>query len=282
MRLRDDAAESAPQARKRPSFLDLIEVARIDGNRFRSRVVVDEPYPLFGGQIAAQALYAAAQTVDRGRLPHSLHGYFVRPGDAGQPIEHEVFVERDGRSFSSRKVEARQDGSIVFTMLTSFHAETTGPEAQVREIPTVSRPEDSPPRRLPRLLSYEGRWVEQVYPHDELMTRFWARCTEHLRGDPVLNACALTYLSDHSAGIAALDSCSHWSGASLDHALWFHRPVEAEEWMLVDLVPHTVARGRGWYTGSVFRADGALVANLAQETVFRAGSGRYFPHEPPG
>jgi len=273
----DQVRPSAP-ARATVSLVELLELDRIDSDRFRTSVTVDEPYPLFGGQAAAQALWAAGQTVVRGRVPHSLHGYFVRPGVASAPIEYQVFIERNGRSFSSRQVVAEQDGEIVFTMLASFHAEEDGPEAQMREIPAVPRPEDAPRHRIPRLVSYEGKRVEQQYPHDELLTRYWARCTDDLRGDRLLNACALAYLSDNSAGIAALDTDTHWSGASLDHAVWFQRPVDAGQWMLADLVPVTVARGRGWYTGSLFQREGALIASLAQETVFRAGSGLYYPH----
>lgn len=274
----DDEARPSTRGRAEVSLVELIELDRRDSDRFRTRVAVDEPYPLFGGQVAAQALWAAGQTVVRSRVPHSLHGYFVRPGVASAPIDYQVFIERNGRSFSSRQVVAEQDGEILFTMLASFHADADGPEAQVREMPFVPRPQDAAPHQIPRLVSYEGRRVEQRYPHQELLTRYWARCTDDLRGDRLLNACALAYLSDNSAGIAALDTDTHRSGASLDHAIWFHRPVDAGQWTLVDLLPVTVARGRGWYTGSLFDREGALIATLAQETVFREGSGLYYPH----
>ncbi|MEU2005053.1 acyl-CoA thioesterase [Rhodococcus sp. NPDC019627] len=260
------------------SLVELLELEKIEQDVFRASAVYFDPYPLYGGQVAAQALRAAGLTVCGGRLPHSLHGYFLRPGDASRPIVYQVFRERDGRSFSARRVLALQGEKAIFSMSTSFHVVEDGPQAQVLAMPTVPLPDDSAPYRFPRLFSFEGRRVDQRFPHDELLTRFWARCTENLGGDPLLNACALTYLSDDSSGVAPLDTDSHRSWASLDHTVWFHQPVAVDEWMLVDLVPRRVGKGRGWYTGSLYLADGTLAASLAQETLYRPGSDPYFEH----
>ena len=261
------------------TLIDLLELEQIDGDQFRAGCVFSEQYPLFGGQVAAQALRAAGLTVDGERLPHSLHAYFLRQGDAAHPVVYQVVRERDGRSFSARRVVARQHGSAIFSMLASFHVGEGGPEAEAHDMPPTARPGDCAPYRMPRVFSFEGRRPEQDYPHHELLTRFWTRCTDDLRGDALLNACAVTYISDHSNGAAPLDTDTHRTIGSLDHALWFHRPVTANDWLLMDLVPHVVAKGRAWYTGSVYQADGTLVASLAQQAVYRAATGKYFPHE---
>jgi len=258
------------------SLRDLLALDSLTDDLFESRSVYFDPYPLYGGHVASQALLAAGKTILDGKNPHSIHCYFLRPGDAAAPIRYQVAKVRDGRSFSLRSVTAVQGDVEIFTMLASFHVSEDGPDIQVPTMPPVPLPSESSPYRFPRLFSFEGMEVKQQHIHDELLTRFWARASEHLSNDPLTHACAVTYLSDDSCGVAPLDSDSHRTWASLDHSLWFHRPVAADEWMLVDLVPQRVANGRAFYTGSIFSTDGTLVASLAQETLYRPGTDPYF------
>lgn len=251
------------------TIIDLLDLECIDPNMFRANFVFPDPYPLYGGQVAAQALRAAGLTVDEDRLPHSLHGYFLRPGDASRPMLLQVYRDRDGRSFSARRVVAIQGGEVVFNMSASFHVIEHGGDSQIEVLPAVSSPQGNRPYAIPRLFSFEGRAAEQAHPNLDYPVRFWARCTEPLARDQLLNACAITYLSDISSGTATFNNETHSSSASLDHAIWFHRPINANDWVLTDLVPHTIAAGRGWYTGSIFQADGTLVASLTQEALFR-------------
>jgi acyl-CoA thioesterase II len=262
------------------SLLELLELQLIDDCVYRATYLFPDLYPLFGGQVIAQALRAAGRTVAPDRAPHSLHAYFLLPGDAAAPVDYKVSADRDGRSFSARRVVAHQNGATILTLSASFHVDEEAPPAQVTPMPVVARAAESEPFVIPRLFSYQGRLVDQVFPHRELVTRFWARCTADLGSDRLLNACAAAYLSDMSSGIAALDTSTHRSSASLDHSMWFHHPVIANDWLLMDLVPHVAARGRGWYTGSLFAGHGLLVASFAQEALYRSGTGSYFVYGP--
>lgn len=249
--------------------LELLDVEAVEQDLFRASAVFDDRYALYGGQVAAQALLAAAATVPPGRLPHSLHGYYLRGGDASCPTEFQVERDRDGRSFSARRVVALQRGVIIFTMSASFHADEDGLDHQVEQMPDAGDPEQLPPFVLPRLASMEGRLPAQPYPGDHRPTRFWARCTVPLPDDQLVHAALLTYLSDILTGLSPLHREAHSSGTTLDHAVWFHRPVRMDRWVLLDLMPHTIAGGRGWYTGTVHSADGVLSASLTQETLYR-------------
>jgi acyl-CoA thioesterase-2 len=255
------------QTDARPSILELLDLEHIEQDLFRCRTVFHDPYRLFGGQVAAQALYAAGLTVPAGRVPHSLHGYFLREGNALRPTVFMVERDRDGGSFSARRVVAVQDGAVIFNMAASFAAARPGPAADVDPEP---RPELPAPERLagwipPRHPSFEFRSASQERPP----TRFWVRCTADLPDDPLLHAAVLTYTTDMSSGLLALNTEGAWSGASLDHAVWFHRPVRTDDWIWHDLVPHTLASGRGLYTGAVYGADGSRTATIAQEALFR-------------
>jgi acyl-CoA thioesterase-2 len=251
------------------NLLDLLDLEEIDRDLYRANVVFPDPLALYGGQVAAQALRAAGLSVDPTRLPHSLHGYFLRAGDASRPTVFQVFRDRDGFSFSARRVVALQGGEVIFNMSASFQRPETGYEDQEPLMPAAPPPDGSPGYEIPRLFSFEGRMAPQPYGPVPWPTRFWARCVVPLKDDPFLHACALTYLSDISSGLSRFHTEEYTSSSSLDHAVWFHRPIDAEGWMLSDLVPHTVSGGRGWYTGSIFSADGALVASVAQESLFR-------------
>jgi acyl-CoA thioesterase-2 len=249
-----------------PSVLDLLDLEYVEQNLYRSCVVFDDPYRLFGGQVAAQALYAAGRTVPAGRLPHSLHGYFLRQGAAFRPTLFQVDRDRDGQSFSARRVVAIQDGEVIFNMSASFAVPRPGADQDAAQAPGLPAVDALPGATHPRLPSFEFRAPETG---QRLPSRFWIRCTDSLPADPLLHAAVLAYTSDISTGLIALEDDGSQAGPSLDHAVWFHRPARMDEWTWHELIPHTVAGGRGWYTGAVYTPDGTRVASIAQEALFR-------------
>ncbi|WP_029088077.1 acyl-CoA thioesterase [Brevibacterium album] len=252
------------------SFAAMMELEMIDENIYRAGYVFDEPYALYGGQVAAQSLRAAGLTVEAERRPHSLHGYFLRPGNASQPTVFQVHRDRDGRSFSARRVVALQGGKVIFNMACSFAAPFESPERS-EPMPVAEAPMGSV-SPLPRMFGFEARLTEQVHTAPDYPLRFWARCTEDL-GDPaedqLLHLCALTYLSDISSGVGAWNTEEFRSDSSLDHALWFHQDVDMNAWTLMDLHPESVSHGRGLYRGRLGTEAGVQVATIAQETLFR-------------
>lgn len=264
------ASPVEPEPIFRGSIIDLLSLEQIDRDIYRAPFVFEDHWALYGGQVAAQALQAAGLSVAPDRLPHSLHGYFLRPGDASKPVVFQVFRDRDGGSFSARRVIALQNGDVIFNMAASFHRSTPSEADETEpQAPAVTSPHDSGPYEVPRLFSYEGREAEQHYPDLDFPSRFWARCTADLPEDPLWHAAALTYLSDISTGLVRFHGDDYHSSSSLDHALWFHRPTDATAWTLMDSVPHTVANGRGFYSGSLWDGEGRLVASLTQEALFR-------------
>ncbi len=249
---------------------------------------------VFGGQVAGQALVAAWRTVDPSRAVHSLHGYFVRPGDPTVPIRYHVENIRDGRSFSVRRSVAYQHDLPIFFMSASFHRAEQGLDHHAAAPADVPPPEDVPsmsdrlapyPERLdfwariPRPIDVryigEPGWVRPGGRPAEATQRVWMRLDGKLPDDPLLHACALTYASD----LTLLDSVLSvhgevWGpggvvGASLDHALWFHRPFRADEWFLYDCWSPTAAGGRGLATGRMFTRDGCYIASAVQEGLLR-------------
>jgi acyl-CoA thioesterase II len=249
-----------------PSILDLLELEYVEENLYRSCVVLDEPHRLFGGQVAAQALYAAGRTVDGGRLPHSLHGYFLRQGSTVRPTVFEVDRDRDGQSYSARRVVAIQEGEVIFSMSASFVAPRPGADRDADTVPEIPAPDALPGTPHFRVASLEFRTPDAG---QRLPGRFWIRCTDTLPDDPLLHAAVLAYTSDISTGLIPLESDGSQAGPSLDHAVWFHRPVRMDDWTWHELTPHTVAGGRGWYTGAVYTPAGTRVASIAQEQLFR-------------
>jgi acyl-CoA thioesterase-2 len=264
-----DAFAGPAQPDDRRSLHEVLALEEIDRDIYRAGFLTDEAIPLYGGQVAAQGLLAAGLTVDAGRAPHSLHGYFLRPGDARRPTLLRVHRDRDGRSYSGRRVEALQDGQVIFSMAASFHVEEDGADVQTEPAPDTLSPDDAEPIRLPRMLSMEGRRAPHPGNEGVWPTRFWARSTVPLGEDPLLNACVLTYLSDISSGLTSLADDESFPGSSLDHAVWFHRPARLDDWVLMELLARSVAAGRGWYTGTVFDSRGTAVASIAQESLFR-------------
>jgi acyl-CoA thioesterase II len=251
----------------------LLALEPIDRDLYRTAVASDQHGRLFGGLVAAQALAAAGGTVDPERVPHSLHGYFLRGGDAASPTVLRVERDHDGRSFSSRRVVALQGGEAIFSMSVSFQRPREGTESQPEPVPSAVHPDDLEPVALPlpAFSSLLARVPDQPFSDSPLPTRYWFKSAAKLADEPLAHACVLTYLSDISTGVGPLRPGPWPGGTSLDHAVWFHRQVRADEWVLMDLVPHSASGGRGWYTGTIHSADGVLGASLAQEMIFRLG-----------
>jgi acyl-CoA thioesterase-2 len=253
-------------------LLDLLRLEKVPGKQgedtFRATYVFEEDWPLYGGQVAAQALLAAGATVPPGRHPHSLHGYFLRRGDAAMPTLFQVDRDRDGHAFSARRVVAIQRGEVIFSAAVSFADPATGMDRQAPELPEVTGPEESLTWVVPRMFSLEVR----IPPEDGITAwpaRFWSRFTTAIGDDVLLNAAALTYLSDVSADLHSFSTDGFIPAASLDHAVWFHHPARLEEWMFTDHTARTIAGNRGLYTGSLFDSSGRLVASIAQEALYK-------------
>jgi acyl-CoA thioesterase-2 len=258
-----------------PTLLDVLTLERIDANLYRSVVVFDDQFGLYGGQVAAQALRAAAETVDSQRHPHSLHGYFLSRGDPTYPVLLTVHRDRDGRSYSNRRVIAVQNGNVIFNLAASFHVVEDGYDYQAHQAPEVTDPDDLPGFTLhARMLGIEIKVPEQAVEGQQWPSRVWMRSREKL-GDDTMHACALTYVSDMFTGLASVRGIADVGiVTSLDHAVWFYRRVSMDDWVLMDLQPESTAGGRGMYTGRIFSKDGRLAAGIAQESLFRPGGGR--------
>jgi acyl-CoA thioesterase II len=252
-----------------PSIPDLLDLEHVEPNVYRSRALYDAPWGMFGGQAAAQALCAAGRTVPEDRLPHSLHGYFVRRGDTARPTLFRVDRDRDGRSFSARRVVAVQDGDVIFSMSASFAApagpERSMPDHEAEPVPELPPPDSLLPWTHPKHTSFEFRVAD---PGRRLPGRFWVRCTIELPDDPLLHAAVLTYTSDISTALVDYETAGTNTGPSLDHAVWFHRPVRMDGWAWQELTARTMAGGRGWYTATIYSPDGIRMASVAQEQIF--------------
>lgn len=249
-------------------LVDLLELEKVEEDCFRATYTFDEDWPLYGGQVAAQALRAAGMTVDPDRTPHSLHGYFLRAGDASRPTVFQVDRDRDGRSFSARRVVAIQRGEVIFSTSVSFTTPTAGLDFQEPALPTVTGPEESLAWEIPRMFSLVGA----IPPEDGVTawpSRFWSRFTTDFGDDPLLHACALTYLTDVSADLHRWDTGGFVPAASLDHAVWFHHPARMDDWVFTDFTARRIAGNRGMYTGSVFDTEGRMFASVAQEALYR-------------
>lgn len=251
------------------TLLDLLELKCVGKDVYRNDVVFDQDRPLYGGQVAAQALAAAGLTVEAPRRPHSLHGYFLRPGRTDLPMTLEVSRDRDGRSFSARRVVALQEGEVVLSLSCSFALPEEGVDNQL-DVPAAV----SPPHQLTwgyrrDLPSIEMSVPEQPVEDLRWPMRMWLRCSLPLPDDPLVHACVLTYVSDLGSGLTSLMGEGMSRTTTLDHALWFHRPARLDAPVLLDLRPGSTAAGRGWYAGSVHDEQGVHVASLTQETLFR-------------
>jgi acyl-CoA thioesterase-2 len=277
------------------TLADILDLETIEDNLYRGHSLQNGWSRVFGGQVIGQALVAATRTVTPERPVHSLHAYFLLPGDPKIPIDFEVDRIRDGGSFTTRRVVARQNGAAIFLMSASFHANEPGFSHQA-EMPKVPMPEDLPSeddiRRqlLPKLPDFMKTFLDRSRPVELRpvdLTRFlkpekrkpvqniWFKTYDPLPDDPGLHRCVLAYASDYSL----LDTALVAHGrilfdpqlmlASLDHALWFHRPFRADEWLLYAQDSPSAEGGRGLCRGSIFTRDGVLVASVAQEGLIR-------------
>lgn len=276
-------------------LVELLTLERVESDLFLGRNEREGPARVFGGQVLAQALQAAAVTAPD-RPPHSLHAYFLRPGDPKRPILFEVERVRDGRSFGTRRVRAIQGGEPIFAMSASFHVREDGLEhqAEPRDVPTPDRLEDDvlAARRLagkdPNVMPWHARerafevrsvFPPGVEPPKDPIKPAWFRARSPLDGVDAelvaLHECLLAYLSD--MGLMSTSLVPHARsaprdriiGASLDHAMWFHRDLRVDDWILYDRDSPTSAASRGFNRGAFFTADGTLVASAAQESLIR-------------
>jgi acyl-CoA thioesterase-2 len=279
-------------------LLDLLDLEQIEENIFRGRSRPAIVPRVFGGQVAAQALVAAGRTVPEDRLAHSLHAYFLRAGDPGAPIVYTVDRMNDGRSFTTRRVVAVQHGQPIFALSASFQKYEEGFDHQA-PIPAAPDPATLPtsqerlhgyghiaPDVIEKFLEAReaidlryvdeppyGKFGEPREPHSQV----WFRTNGKLADDPLLHVVLATYVSD----MTLLDSVllAHgrggWAvndvvGASLDHAMWFHRPFRADEWLLYDQESPSAYGGRGLGQARIYTQDGRLAISVIQEGVVRA------------
>jgi acyl-CoA thioesterase II len=278
-------------------LLTILDIERLEENLFRGLSPQVGWQRVFGGQVIGQAVVAANRTVN-GRLAHSLHAYFLRVGDPSVPIIYNVDRIRDGGSFTTRRVVAVQHGQAIFSMAASFHKEETGLEHQIK------MPEVPPPESLPNEAELKACLIDRVPPQVKVywererpieirpvdLSRYltpgnhapsqqvWIRTTGELPDDQSLHQCVLAYASDFTLLDTALIAHGRFVFdprlmlASLDHALWFHRKLRADEWLLYAQDSPISVAGRAFCRGMLFARDGKLVASTAQEGLLRERS----------
>jgi acyl-CoA thioesterase-2 len=267
-------------AGKAPSgFAELLELERIEDNLFRGWCHQARPQRAFGGHVAAHALVAAGATVPEDRGVHSLHGYFIRPGRTDRSIVYRVDRTRDGGSFTTRRVEALQDGEAIFTMSASFQRPEPSAEHQSAMSdapPPEETTEDTFGRTAGGFAAVERRLVTST-PADRgrgPRQQMWVRARQSLGDNQLLNVCALTYTSDIRLAFTAtllydMDRNRRVGPTSLDHAVWVHRPFSMDDWLLFDMESPNYASARGLVRGEFYTQDGALVASVVQEVLLR-------------
>jgi acyl-CoA thioesterase-2 len=252
---------------------ELLDIRELDRDLYEAPSFPDEERShLFGGQVAAQALRAAMYSVGADRRVHSLHGYFLRTGTSGRSVVLQVFRDRDGRSFSSRRVLAIQNGEVLFSAAASFHVEEESPEYQLPMTVEMDGPDQSNPVQGGPSQFFEARGVPGREDADgrAFTSRFWTRSRAPLPDDLDVHACALAYVTDFGSGFAEVDlEGLAPAGPSLDHCIWFHRPIRMDDWVLVDLWPLRASGARGTYMGAVHDRAGVLGCMLAQEALLR-------------
>jgi acyl-CoA thioesterase-2 len=272
---------------------DVLELERIERDLFRGRSPHTALQRAFGGQVAAQALTAAYRTVPSSRSVRSLHGYFLRPGDQSVPIIYRVEQTYDGNTVSGRHVCGIQHGRNVFTLSAAFDESRAGPEHQLA-MPEVATPDELPQANMGTSRSGDagrdgvfdiaGPFDLRVVPDPDgaptstgrpSTSRLWLRAKAALPDDPLLHACMFTYASDLSLMMTAFvpHGIDPFDGgfqiASLDHAMWFHRPFRVDEWLLYDKTSPSASGARGLNTANVFTRDGRLVISVVQEGLMR-------------
>lgn len=276
-------------------LLALLDLEPLEVNLFRGQSYNYFGKNAFGGQVLGQALVAAGRTVENGHLAHSLHAYFLRPGDPEAPIVYSVERVRDGRSFTTRTVKAVQHGEIIFTMMASFAVAEDGfdhqfpmPEAPAPE--TLESELDLRRRLAQQLPESQRHYLEMERPIElrpidplnplalearEPFRAHWMRAQDRLPDDPFLHQCVLAFASDFAfMGTAMLPHKAHFfqpwmQCASIDHAMWFHRPFRIDEWLLYSMDAPSASSAKGLNRGLIHTRDGVLVASTAQEGLMR-------------
>lgn len=275
---------------------EVLELEQLDTNLFRSRVnQINSNRSLFGGQILGQGLQAATLTVESGRHPHSLHGYFLLAGASDIPVIYDVELTRDGGSFSTRRVVARQRAKTIFHMECSFHKAESGFEHELQLDVNVPDPDglmslselatrfaDRLPKSSAAMQEHAIVDIKPVHPEDLFLRKaqssramYWIKSLSDLPEDELVQTSALAYLSDYF--LTPMTMIEHTVSlmsdqvmmASLDHAMWFHRPARADEWLLVDVVSPFAGGARGLARGHIWSRDRRLVASVAQEGLVR-------------
>ncbi len=287
---------TAVTAARLPELLKLLDLERIEDNLFRGDSHDIGAPQVFGGQVLGQALVAASRTVE-GRQVHSLHAYFLRRGDLSVPIVFEVDRSRDGGSFTSRRVVAIQHGQPILTMSASFQVAERGLEHQ-SPMPPAPPPEslreladveaefiERMPRKVPGYFRNQRPFEFRAASADDYLARdkrpasklVWFRAVGRLPDDQALHRCLLTYVSDyHLLTTATMPHGVHFfelQMASIDHAIWFHRDVRVDDWLLYAMESPSASGARGFSRGAIYAQDGALVASVAQEGLMREHSG---------
>ncbi len=276
------------------ALLDLLDLETIEVDLYRGQSPTTTSQRVFGGQVAGQALVAAVRTVAPERRVHSLHAYFLLPGEPEVPIIYQVDRIRDGRSFTTRRVDARQHGRSIFHLSASFQVVEEGIE-HAAPMPDVPDPDELPDFRdvlAERHLEWDepfAEWgsIDLRYVTDPITAaeqrgdryQLWFRAGEPMADDPLLHTCVLTYMSDMSLLGSVLPRHGLVPGthemqmASLDHAMWFHRPFRADEWLLYDQRSPAASGARGFTIGEIFDRRGMLVCTVAQEGLVRPRRG---------
>lgn len=289
----EPATGTDPDANPVHDLLGLLDIEQLDTDLYRGGQPESGRFRVYGGQVAAQALVAAVRSADPEFTPHSLHSYFLLPGDLTVPILFDVQRIRDGRSFLTRRVTARQHGRPIYHQTINFQRHEEGFDHQ-ETMPEVAGPEEG--FDLATLMTTQGdteaKWLAKEWAAMEMRMlgnsrrarggdahrslsglQLWVRFKEQLPDDPTTQMAAFTYASDTSLLSAAITvhglTHSEVMAASLDHTIWFHRPFRADEWWLFDQWSPRTFGGRGLAFGHVYTRDGLMVATVAQEGVIR-------------
>lgn len=276
-------------------LLDLLDLEPLEVNIYRGQNRDIGSGRAFGGQVFAQALVAARRTLEEDREAHSVHGYFILPGDVSAPIVYFVDRLRDGKSFTTRRVTAIQHGQAIFNMAVSFHRSEEGfthepampevrpPESLQNELELIRAVAHKFPEHLRKIYTQERpidfRPVDPVNPFEpdarSAIKHMWLRALGEMSDEQMVHQAVLAYASDY--GLLATALLPHAlslqmpkiQAASLDHSMWFHRPFRADEWLLYQMESPTAGGARGFTRGSIFSRDGKLVASVAQEGLLR-------------
>jgi acyl-CoA thioesterase-2 len=281
-------------------ILSIITLKKLDENKFEGKNYKTIWGRVFGGQVLGQALTAAAKTVDKKRSVHSLHAYFLRPGDMKQPIIYDVDRIRDGGSFTTRRVIAIQKGEAIFNMSSSFHKKETGPTHQI-DMPDIPGPEecisdleirkqmiDKVPERFREFFTRERPIEIRNLPGEGMFDepqkkppykQVWMKAVAKLPDNDICHQAILAYASDMGLLSTSLNphrlsfAKGNVQSASLDHGMWFHRPFRADKWMLYSTDSPNASNARGFNRGSVYTREGVLIASAVQEGLMRVVKG---------